>query len=299
MNLRVLEYVIATSDHGSVTRAAAALRMSQPALSKAIHQLEEEWGTQLFHRVGRGLVLTEAGALLVQDGRALLKGAERLTTRVRAAGGADEGRLILAAPPDGAVDTLPQLLGRLHEERPKMRVTILRCDGELGVLDQVRLGGAEIGLTWVEPPETVESQKVGELELMAVFPPGTELESTSVTLREIAKYPLITRLDALRTYTMSIPAESLSQEVRIETSVPTLVVPLVLAGEGVAFMERGNAERASLSGAIIAPLAPRLRFSLWLLHRKDSLTPPAAAFRDIALNSLTEGRDAPTCSASE
>jgi len=52
MNLRVLEYVIAVAEHGGVTRAAEELRVSEPALSKAIQQLEEEWATLVAE--GRG-----------------------------------------------------------------------------------------------------------------------------------------------------------------------------------------------------------------------------------------------------
>lgn len=68
MNLRMLEYVIAVAGHGGVTRAADELRVSQPAPSKAIQQLEEEWATLLFHRVGGELVEGEL-SITVPPGR--------------------------------------------------------------------------------------------------------------------------------------------------------------------------------------------------------------------------------------
>ena len=104
MNLRVLEYVIAVAEHGRVTRAAEDLRVSQPALSKAIQQPKEEWAT------------------LVSEGR----------------GEPVEGELSVAVPPEGAVDYMPQLLAGFHEEYRDVRVRISTAEGELGVPDLVR-----------------------------------------------------------------------------------------------------------------------------------------------------------------
>ncbi len=104
MNLRVLEYVIAVAEHGGVTRAEEELRVSQPALSKAIQQLKEEYGA------------------LVSEGR----------------GEPVEGELSVAVPPESAVDYLPQRLAGFHEEYRDVRVRISTAEGELGVLDLAR-----------------------------------------------------------------------------------------------------------------------------------------------------------------
>lgn len=282
MNLRVLEYVIGVAEHGSVTRAAEALRVSQPALSKAIHQLEEEWETLLFHRVGRRLVLTDAGRKLVEDGRALLTGAQHLEARVRAAGQLVDGELVLAVPPEGAVDRVPELLAQFHTAHPHVRVRLLTAEGELGVLDLVRLGAAELGISWVAPPDAVESREIGTMELAAAFPPGTVLENDPVTWAEITTLPMIVPLDALSDYTQSNPAPLRGLNVRTETAARPLMIPLVLAGTGVAIMERGHAERAAKAGAVVAALDPPLSFPLWLFHRKSELTPAAEAFCDLA-----------------
>ena len=61
MDDRRLRYFLAVVDEGSVTRAAARLRVAQPSLSQALRAFEEELGAQLFHRVGRGLRLSAAG----------------------------------------------------------------------------------------------------------------------------------------------------------------------------------------------------------------------------------------------
>jgi DNA-binding transcriptional LysR family regulator len=61
VDARQLEYFLAVVDHGGVNRAAAALYLAQPSLSQSIRALERDLGHQLFHRVGRRLVLTDAG----------------------------------------------------------------------------------------------------------------------------------------------------------------------------------------------------------------------------------------------
>lgn len=60
MDLRQLEYFLAVVDHGGVNKAAVALRVAQPSLSQAVRKLEKGLGTELFHRVGRRVVLSPA-----------------------------------------------------------------------------------------------------------------------------------------------------------------------------------------------------------------------------------------------
>src|SRR4051812_46648691 len=64
MTLQQLQYFLATIEHGSFSAAAAALHLAQPSLSEQMRRLEAELGVTLFNRVGRGVVLTEAGRSL-------------------------------------------------------------------------------------------------------------------------------------------------------------------------------------------------------------------------------------------
>src|SRR5919108_194737 len=77
MDLRHLEYVVAIVDHGGVGRAATALHVAQPSVSASVRRLERELRVDLFDRVGRRLVLTDAGSTVVDHARQLLAGRER------------------------------------------------------------------------------------------------------------------------------------------------------------------------------------------------------------------------------
>ena len=77
MELRHLRYFVAVADAGSVSRAAIQLRVTQPALSRQIRDLEDELGLPLFDRVGRRLSLTAAGDNLLHRTREILRAAEK------------------------------------------------------------------------------------------------------------------------------------------------------------------------------------------------------------------------------
>jgi DNA-binding transcriptional LysR family regulator len=74
MTLDQLQIFVAVAERGHVTRAADAL--APPSVSAAVGSLEREFGTKLFHRVGRGIVVTEGGKLLLDEARALVNRAE-------------------------------------------------------------------------------------------------------------------------------------------------------------------------------------------------------------------------------
>src|SRR5690606_26664713 len=98
MELRQLELFIGIAESGAYSRAAMRLSISQPILSRQIKALEDELGVALFHRTGRGVTLTEAGALLEQYARGLVETARSAATAVKAIGGAPSGPVVVGMP---------------------------------------------------------------------------------------------------------------------------------------------------------------------------------------------------------
>jgi len=88
MELRQLEMFIGIADAGAYSRASMRLSISQPILSRRVKALEQELGVALFHRTGRGVLLTEAGTLLAQYAAPGPIGVTRATGAVRASGAA-------------------------------------------------------------------------------------------------------------------------------------------------------------------------------------------------------------------
>jgi DNA-binding transcriptional LysR family regulator len=84
MDIRHLEYFLAIVDHGGFNRAASALYVSQPSLSQAVRTLERDLGTDLFHRIGRRAVLTEAGKALIDPAREAVRSLRTARSSVEA-----------------------------------------------------------------------------------------------------------------------------------------------------------------------------------------------------------------------
>ncbi len=99
MDARQLSYFLAVVDHGGFSRAAEHLFIAQPSLSQAIASLERELAVPLVHRVGRQVVLSEAGKELVGPARLVLRDLETARASVDAVKGIRSGRLDISSMP--------------------------------------------------------------------------------------------------------------------------------------------------------------------------------------------------------
>src|ERR1700691_4711352 len=93
MELRHLRYFVAVAEELNFTRAAKRLGINQPGLSLQIRKLEKEMGSPLFHRGTRGVELTNAGKLMLEEARVILKQVEQANIGVRRRARGDTGRI--------------------------------------------------------------------------------------------------------------------------------------------------------------------------------------------------------------
>ena len=110
MELRHLRYFVAVAEERHIGRAAQRLRISQPPLTRQIHQLENELGTVLFTRTSRGMTLTEAGRVFLADAQTLLELTDRASQRAQRAGSGALGRIDIAVFGTGIFGAIPLLL---------------------------------------------------------------------------------------------------------------------------------------------------------------------------------------------
>lgn len=122
MELRHLRYFVAVAEEENVTRAAARLHVSQPPLTRQIHDLEQELGVALFERNGKSIRLAEAGRVFLREARASLQRVEEAVTAVRAAAREQHGELRLGYAPSPSVEVLPVLLRALQQQCPNLRI---------------------------------------------------------------------------------------------------------------------------------------------------------------------------------
>lgn len=285
MDLRQLEYVVAVADEGGFTSAARAVHVAQPSLSQSVRTLERELGTDLFHRLGRAVQLTPAGELVVVAARRVL--ADMATVRAAAASAAalDEGHLDLVALPTLAVDPLAALIGRYRRRHPGMTVRVLEPEdgGELDRL--VASGRAEVGLTDL----TVGGEGLRRVPLFrqAVLLVGAAgaLAAGPVRAAALARLPLIATppgTSTRRLLDQALERAGAPATIAVEIAQREAILPLVLAGAGVALLPEPQAREAGRRGGDVREVQPAISRRIGLLHRTGPLSPGAAAFVELA-----------------
>lgn len=110
MHLRTMQYFIAIADAGSLTAAAAAIPIAQPALTRQLRELESELGVQLLQRLPRGVRLTQAGVTFYESAQRILTEATRLRQRLSNEQKSSHATVVLGASPTLARVLLPGLL---------------------------------------------------------------------------------------------------------------------------------------------------------------------------------------------
>jgi DNA-binding transcriptional LysR family regulator len=128
LNLHHLRVFAAVADRGGFTRAAEALRLSQPAVSKSVQELERQVGTTLLERAGRASRLTEAGVALAARARELFSVEAAAEEELRTLRGVEGGTLRVGASTTIATYMLPPILARFGAEHPAVTLRVVSAN---------------------------------------------------------------------------------------------------------------------------------------------------------------------------
>ena len=171
MTLEQLRVFVAVAERQHVTRAAEALHLAQSAVSATIAALEARHGAKLFHRVGRGIELTEAGHLFLREAQSVLARAEAAELVLSELGGLKRGTVRLAASQTIASYWLPRHLVAYRRAYPGIEIP-LAIGNTAQVVAAVREGTAELGFVEgaVSDP-ALSSQTVARDQLVIVVGP--------------------------------------------------------------------------------------------------------------------------------
>ncbi|MCG6917653.1 MAG: LysR family transcriptional regulator [Deltaproteobacteria bacterium] len=178
---------------GSFTKAAEATFRTQPALSQQIKALEEELHCHLFERIGkRKLMLTSAGERFLTFAESILENYDSLREDLNELKGSQKGRLKIAAPFTTLYHLFPDVLKQYSEHFPQVELTILDRSQQT-VIQLVKSGDVDFGFTVEsEVPGDLATLRWKKVETALMTPIGHPLaRGKRVTLRQIAKYPLI------------------------------------------------------------------------------------------------------------
>ena len=281
MELRQLRYVEAVARRRHFTRAAEDLHVAQSALSQQVRRLEAELGAELFERTSRSVRPTEAGEAVAAGARRILAEVDGIRGEIEELRGVVRGRVSIGALlPAGPLD-VPRLLARFAEAFPRIEVGLR--EGTAGdMLRHLAAGEVDAAFTLQpELPSELETESIGEEELVAAFPPGSAPRSAVAGARELARHPLVSpRSDSAIAHAMANFFTRAGEPLRVslESGDPFLLRCLVSTGFGASVLPRSTVSREGPPVEVRA-LRPAVRLPVRLVWRRDRrLSPAARAF---------------------
>ena len=161
MDLRRLQFLVRVIETGSITRAAAALRIAQPALSQHIQALERSAGAKLLIRSKDGVTATDAGMVAYRNAKLLARQLERAQTEIRTLAATPAGRVTVGVAPHSHARRLVQpLLQSVAERYPEILLHI--SENFEGVLaDDLRMGRMDMALLYeIAPRPGFRSERI-------------------------------------------------------------------------------------------------------------------------------------------
>lgn len=287
LDLDTLEVLERVAETGSLTRAAAALGVTQQAVSARVGAAERALGRRLLRRSSGGSALTDDGRLVLELARPVLDAARRLDAGLGALGEVD-GSLVVAASQTIAERMLPEWLQESRRRAPERSVRLV-AGNSAAVADLVRTGDAQLG--FVETPAELTglaSVVIAEDELVVVVAPDHPWASAAgIGAAELADTPLLVREEGSGTRATldswlgaaglgaTTPAAVLETSGIILANARAGIAPAVMSLRLVgADLASGALVRVALGGA---PVVRPLR-AVWAGHPSAA----AAAFLEVA-----------------
>lgn len=266
LNPRQIEAFRTVIITGGVTAAAQALNISQPAVTRLIHDLQYALGLKLFAKRGTRLVPTNEALSLYREVERQFVGLERIQAAAQSLREGRAGTLRIAALPAFNVGFLPGLVGRYVQERPGLDVAIYGSISSQ-VAEWVASGFCEIGFAQL-PLEfpSLDVELLPQAAAVAVVPDGHRLAAKAVLEPgDFAGEPFVSleqttqlryRIDAI------FSSERIAREVRIETPLSMIACSLVSTGAGVSIVDPFTAEEYRGRGVVVRPFRPAILFDI-------------------------------------
>lgn len=285
MDLRHLKYFIAVAEELNIGRAAIRLHISQPPLTRQIQQLEEELGVQLFIRTPRGVELTQAGDMFLEEARNIRSLVEQAIERTKRAGQGKLGRLDIGIFGTGILGAIPQLLQLFRETHPDVRV-VLHTMSKVEQIEALRQKRIQVGFNRIiSPLPDLETELIiKEALFLAVNENHPLSQQPSVSFMELSKHPLVlfptgTRPNFVDRVIELCRNEGFTPEISQVVGDAVTGVALVAGGFGVTIVPK-SATTLSLPGVVFRPFDEpnSATVDLSCIYRKDDESAIMQAF---------------------
>ena len=195
MEMQQVRYFVALADTLNFTRAAEKCNVSQPALTRAIQQLEHELGGPLFHRERGNTHLSELGRMMFPYLRTVEEQARAAREQARAAKKLEKAQLIIGTMCTIGPQLVSELMIRFRAAHPNVEVKVIDA-GAPQMIEMLEKGELEVAIVGVpeELPETLHQLPIFEENFVIVLPPNHRLcASNPIRASEIDKEPYVCR----------------------------------------------------------------------------------------------------------
>ncbi len=260
MDLRTLRAFCEVLRQGGFSQAARAIHATQPTVSKAVRQLEDEIGMPLLDRQSHPPRMTQAGEVVFRRAQAMLAQRDDLVAELQELRGLKRGVLRLGLPTLGSSVLFAPLFARFRSRYPGIEISLAE-HGSRRLEDMVQSGDIELGATLTPVPEAFEYQPVAREPLMVLMPPDHPLaRSRRLRLAQLRDTPFVLFESGFALNQVLISAcerVGYTPVTAARSGQIDFIVALVASGLGIGFLPRLVAEQRQQAGVRLVELDDR------------------------------------------
>jgi DNA-binding transcriptional LysR family regulator len=267
MNFKHLQTFVTICECGTVSRAAAQLRITQPALSRRIEALQNELGLRLFDNRGRRLLLTSEGKAFLRHSRALLAQAEAVLATGRALGDGRAGVLRIGGAPHTLAAFFPSFVTEYEKQNPDVRIRLFEA-GAAKLLAMIGHGELHFAVTLALGHDHLAKRLLPAVQLLALTAPrsrhGGDGRVEVGSLRDVPLLVMPPGYATRETFDAACRIAGVHGSVVFESTTLNTLAAFAEAGHGVAVVP-----------ATFRRKGERVRIGRLELHRKPVTMPLA------------------------
>lgn len=294
MNLsqRQLQMFVTTAQLMNVSRAGEALHISQPALSRALQELESQLGVKLLLRTTRQLTLTHEGSQFLPVAQRLLRDLQQATSDLREQATGLTGSVTLAVGTAFGCTVLPAILRSFALSHPGVRLTLID-DNSAGISARMSRAEADLGIgSLFGDTSGMACQLLLTAPLGLLGDPARFDMQAAVKAGDLRQLPLLKEpTDSSIMQVLQSRGSKLVQQMQSGVEVSSLALQLALAqaGVGVAVVSALGASHPQASGLQFVALKPAMQREVFMMLRRDrELNPSARAFANAVRTGLMQ-----------
>jgi LysR family transcriptional activator of glutamate synthase operon len=282
LELRQLQYFVKVARKQHVTQAAEELHVAQSAVSRQIHQLEDELGFPLFVQKGRNLKLTSVGKLFLERTEAILADLDRAVSEVKEFMDPEAGEIRIGFPHSLGIHLLPTVVASFRHAHPNVKFKLRQGTYNSLIRDVIK---GEIDLSFISPFPEWHQNVCGKLllkeELYAILPQGHKLANNqTIRLEQLKNEPFVMFSEeySLRNIVLESCARAgFVPRIGFEGEETDTIRGLVAAGMGVSLLpEMALTETSQLQPAKVRVVDPQVTRSVGLIQRTGEKLPLVA-----------------------